>query len=91
MFAKTGIVDGKDETLYCKGRCQSSTALEFPYPVRGAWERVRKIIINVLPVAERCMQAQKILALEDTVTAQVSELKAALEQPLPLCSLKKRL
>ena len=53
------------------------------------FEELGKSTINVLPVAERCMQAQKILAFEDTVTVQISELKAALEQPLPLCSLKK--
>jgi len=78
-ICKNKIVDGKDEALYCEGRCQSSTELEFQLSSSRSLKRVRKLSINVLPFGQRCMQAQKILALEDTVTAQVSELKAAFE------------
>ena len=91
---KNKIVDGKDEALYCEGRCQSWMHRYCAGVSKIQFEELGRSEDNSYECAACCreVQTQQIHALEDTVTAlkaEVFELKTTLEQLLRLCSLKR--
>ena len=87
------ITDGKDEALYCEGRCKTWMHRFCAGVSKIQFEELSSNTQSSYECATCCreLQAQKITALEDTVAAlksEVSQLKSVVERLLPLSSLK---